>query len=208
MQRRSKKSEEGWLLSYADLITNLLIFFVMLLAASNINTVKFQEISEGLSGTKNKSNLTQIKKEIDDKIKKVGLEGQVYTTKTANGLEISINSGLVFDVGKAEIRPEWSNIINKLLSTLSPYSKQYVFAVEGHSDSTPISKGSLFFSNWELSSSRAIKIREKLELSGVDKERIKVEAYADIKKLPEKDLEGLSEEQKLARHRRVVVRIY
>ena len=34
MQRRTHSSDEGWLLSYADLITNLLIFFAMLLAAA------------------------------------------------------------------------------------------------------------------------------------------------------------------------------
>ena len=42
MQRRSYSSDEGWLLSYADLITNLLIFFVMLLAAAQISKSKMQ----------------------------------------------------------------------------------------------------------------------------------------------------------------------
>ena len=37
MQRRSYTSDEGWLLSYADLITNLLIFNLSL--ADLINTI-------------------------------------------------------------------------------------------------------------------------------------------------------------------------
>ena len=37
MQRRKASGDEAWLLSYADLITNLLIFFVMLLSAAEIS---------------------------------------------------------------------------------------------------------------------------------------------------------------------------
>ena len=40
MQRRAKGHEEGWLLSYADLITNLLLFFVVLLTAAIVVSLK------------------------------------------------------------------------------------------------------------------------------------------------------------------------
>jgi len=47
MQRRSRGHEEGWLLSYADLITNLLLFFVVLLTAANLSKGKMQQITRG-----------------------------------------------------------------------------------------------------------------------------------------------------------------
>jgi hypothetical protein len=43
---------------------------------------------------------------------------------------------------------------------------------------------------------------------GITRERIRVEGYADTIPLPETTLEGLSDEERLARHRRVIVRIY
>src|SRR5436190_1374571 len=114
MERRARGHEEGWLLSYADLITNLLIFFVMLLTAAHISRMKMKQITGG----------------------------------------------------------------------------------------------SAFASNWELSSARAIVVRQRLEDVGIDRTRIRVEGYADTKPLPESVLAGLDAEQRLARHRRVVVRIY
>jgi flagellar motor protein MotB len=43
---------------------------------------------------------------------------------------------------------------------------------------------------------------------GVEDRRIRVEGYADTIPLPDDELEGLSDTERLARHRRVVVRIY
>ncbi|MEQ8977585.1 MAG: OmpA family protein, partial [Deltaproteobacteria bacterium] len=63
-------------------------------------------------------------------------------------------------------------------------------------------------SNWELSTERANAVRGKLEDVGVDRTRIRVEGYADTRPLPAKELEGLDEEERLARHRRVIVRVY
>ena len=63
-------------------------------------------------------------------------------------------------------------------------------------------------SNWELSTARANAVRARLAGVGVDEDRIRVEGYADTVPLPEEELEGLDEAECLARHRRVVVRIY
>ncbi|MGC4120587.1 MAG: hypothetical protein QM765_39610 [Myxococcales bacterium] len=51
-------------------------------------------------------------------------------------------------------------------------------------------------------------VRQRLEDVGVPRTRIRVEGYADTKPLSEETLKGLSPEERLARHRRVVVRIY
>ena len=48
MQRRSHTNDEGWLLSYADLITNLLVFFAMMLAAAQISRTRMQQIAENM----------------------------------------------------------------------------------------------------------------------------------------------------------------
>ncbi|WNG33968.1 OmpA family protein [Archangium violaceum] len=208
MRRRAKAHDESWLLSYADLITNLLLFFVVLLTAANLNKGRMQQIVKSMSGAESPASLDSIRKEIDAQIASKQLQDLVHTSVSAEGLELSLNSGLVFDSGKAKLRPEFEQTVASMLQVLAPYSKQYGFAVEGHTDSTPIVNGGSFASNWELSSARAIVVRQRLEDVGIPRERIRVEGYADTKPLPEEQLKGLSAEERLARHRRVIVRIY
>ena len=209
MQRRSYTSDEGWLLSYADLITNLLIFFAMLLAAANLSRTKMQQIAESLSGIEQPESLSSIQEQIDQRIAEEGLEALVRTDLSDDGLKVSLNSGLVFDSGSATIRVEQLDTLDRMLSTLSPYGGQYDFAVEGHTDDTPIvSTHAKFASNWELSTGRANAVRGRLEGVGITEENIRVEGYADTVPLPAEELVGLTEEEQLARHRRVVVRIY
>jgi chemotaxis protein MotB len=207
MERRSRGHEDGWLLSYADLITNLLLFFVVLLTAANLSKGRMQQVVKSISGEESPQSLSSIRKEIDAEIEKRKLQELVRTTEKEDGLELSLNSGLVFDSGKANIRKDVEQTVSSMLQLLTPYSGKYSFAVEGHSDNIPIAGGT-FATNWELSSARAIVVRQRLEDVGIPKERVRVEGYADTKPLPEEELAPLDAEQRLARHRRVVVRIY
>lgn len=208
MQRRTYDSDEGWLLSYADLITNLLIFFVMMLAAADISRSKMQQITEKLSGEEQPASLSSIQEEIDRQIEEQQLEEMISTDLTDEGLKLSLNSGLVFDSGQAVIRAEQTTVLDQMLQTLVPYADLYAFAIEGHTDSTPVSAGGYYKSNWELSADRANAVRSRLEGVGVEQQSIRVEGYADTVPLPEEELQGLTDRERLARHRRVIVRIY
>ena len=205
MQRRSYTGEEGWLLSYADLITNLLVFFAMLLAAADISRSRMQQIAERLSGVEQPASLSSIKEEIDAKIEREGLQDLISTDLTDEGLELSLNSGLVFDSGSAQIRAENELTLDTMLQTLAPYTDRYQFAVEGHTDSTPMVGPT---TNWDLSTGRANAVRSRMEGVGIEPGRVRVEGYADTISLPEESLAGLRPEERLARHRRVVVRVY
>lgn len=208
MERRPRQGDEVWLLSYADLITNLLIFFVMLLSAAELSRTRMQKIQHSLSGIASPSSLASIQDDIEKRIREEGLEDLITTDLAADGLKLSLNSGVVFDSGEAAVRPELEEVLASMLTVLVEFSTRYRFAIEGHTDSRPIGPGGRFASNWELSASRANAVRQRLEAVGVDAARIRVEGYADTKPLPEDSLVGLTNGQRLARHRRVVVRVY
>lgn len=208
MKRRSYETDESWLLSYADLITQLLIFFAMLLAAAQLSRTRMQRIVREINGEVQPASLESIQKELDARIEAEGLEALVYTTLTDDGLKVALNSGLVFDSGSAVIRVGQLDTVDRMLQTLVPYKEQYAFAVEGHTDSTPLAVGAQYASNWELSTGRANAVRARMENVGVVDERIRVEGYADTVPLPEDELADLSDTERLARHRRVIVRIY
>ncbi len=208
MQRRTYASEDGWLLSYADLITNLLIFFAIILSAAQISRTRMQQIAETISGVEQPASLSAIQQEIDAQIEREGLQELIRTDLEDDGLRLALNSGLVFDSGSGTVRADQEPTVDRMLLTLVPYAGQYNFAVEGHTDSTPIAPGGAYPSNWELSAARANAVRSHLEGVGVEQKRIRVEGYADTVPLPEASLAGLTPEERLARHRRVVVRIY
>lgn len=207
MQRRAKGHDESWLLSYADLITNLLLFFVVLLSAANLSKGKMQQIARSISGAESPTSLESIRKEIDKQIAEQNLQELVRTAVKDDGLELSLNSGMMFDSGQAVVRPEHEATIASMLQVLARYSKKYSFAVEGHTDTNPMISLA-YASNWELSAARAISLRQRLEKSGVPREHIRVEGYADTRPLPEAELKNLGPPERLARHRRVVVRMY
>ena len=208
MRRRSYETDESWLLSYADLITQLLIFFAMLLAASQLSRTRVQQIVQEINGEVQPESLASIQQELDARIEAEGLQALVYTTLTDDGLKVALNSGLVFDSGSAVIRAGQLETVDRMLQTLLPYREQYSFAVEGHTDSTPLVGGAQYASNWELSTGRANAVRARLEGVGMVHEQIRVEGYADTIPLPDDELVDLSPEEQLARHRRVIVRIY
>ena len=62
--RRLRSSNEGWLTSYADLITNLLIFFVLIIAASHISAAKMQKVSQSISGEISNESLDHAAEEV------------------------------------------------------------------------------------------------------------------------------------------------
>ncbi len=208
MKRRSYQTDDSWLLSYADLITQLLIFFAMLLAAAQLSRTRMQRIVREINGEVQPESLESIQKELDARIESEGLQELVYTTLTDDGLKVALNSGLVFDSGSATIRLGQLDTVDRMLQTLLPYKEQYAFAVEGHTDSTPLLAGAQYASNWELSTGRANAVRARMENVGVVDEHIRVEGYADTVPLPEPELADLSDVERLARHRRVIVRIY
>lgn len=134
------KSSPAWMLTYSDLMTQLLIFFVMMFA---------------LAATLNELQLRMIKKRLEKYTYERKLEDVIYLEINPKGLVISLNEKLMFDSGKAEIYEEAKEI-------LADISKEIIgvpndVRIEGHTDSMPI-RTEKFPSNWELSTTRATNI--------------------------------------------------
>ena len=207
-RRRLRTGNEGWLTRYADLITNLIIFFIIIISASEIQKSKLEAISQRISQKIPPHSLSEAEKAVREAIQKENLQDVVRVDRTDNGLELIFNSGVTFDSGQAAIRVQMHEPLEKVLRLLLPYASNYLFAVEGHTDEVPMSSGSSFHSNWELAAGRALVVRDQLEGVGIPRARLRVEAYADTRPLTATEVSGLSHEQILAKHRRVVVRLY
>jgi chemotaxis protein MotB len=209
MQHYKRKSgSEGWLTSYADLITNLLIFFVLIITASEIQTGKMEKIIDSLSKGPATQTLSSAAKEVSRMMEEQNLSKDAQVNLTDAGLEIVFDSGVTFASGQAEVLEAMELPLRRVLEVIKPYTQKYFLAIEGHTDEVPISNDR-FHSNWELASARALQIRERLESTGIDPKRMRIEAYAENKPLEMGQLPPDADRQTLlAKQRRVVIRLF
>jgi chemotaxis protein MotB len=193
------QDDELWLISYADLLTLLIGFFVLLLAVSPPKMAQFERMAASLSGEA--TPLEELKAKVDTFIAEEGLQQKVLTRQEADGLAIEFKDALLFDSGSADIRAEGSAAIGSVARMLQTLPTRGL-VIEGYTDDVPI-RTARFASHWALSSQRAINVRTALEQSGVGRERMSVRGFADTRRV---DVPGAPEEQRAA-NRRVVIRV-
>lgn len=200
---------EGWLVTYADAITLLLAFFVMILSVSDLNQGKIETLREGLanamSGKKPVTPFSDIKKELDDIIGQHGMGDNVSVDIDVKGVRVEFSNFSLYDSGSAAIKAEALPMLNEVSKVIeSSTHKTHLIEVEGHTDDVPI-RTERFPSNWELSSSRASNVVKYLLGKGVEKERLKAAGYADSRPKAKLEAGKSMDEKTRAANRRVVI---
>lgn len=207
-----EEEAEDWLLTYADAITLLMAFFVLLYTVSDPNTEKFEAVTKGmvesLKGGSAQTPFTDLTKDLV-KVQSEADSSQVGATK--RGLTFEFKSKKMFAPGSAEIVPEGIKSLDRVAQvvTFRLGNKNYSIEVEGHTDDTPISTPK-FPSNWELSSARAAAVVRFLISRGVPPSRLRAVGYAETKPkegFPFRDKEGNPLPENREEGRRVVIRI-
>jgi chemotaxis protein MotB len=195
------QQDELWLISYADLLSLLVGFFIMIIAAVPLRQAAFERIAASISGSK-AAPLQQLRQRVEDLVaKSPELRDRVLARDDAEGLGIEFKDALLFDSGSADVRPEGRRAIGEVARLLRSLPDRPVL-VEGHTDEVPI-RTAQFHSNWELSAQRAINVLAALESSGIPRERLSARAFADTHP---REVQGTIEDRRLA-NRRVVVRV-
>jgi chemotaxis protein MotB len=200
-------SMERWLLTYADMITLLMIFFIMMYVISNVNSQKFQQlanilgsvfgnqgsimpsagnsilqeqanVSSGSIASADIAQMNQIRAQLEKYFQMKGLAGRVSVQMEERGLVISLQDTMLFDSGSAVLTPDARNIIAEVGKNLQ--SLPNFILVEGNTDNLPIHNAE-FPSNWELSSARATNVVQDLILCGVTPERLSATGYGEYR---------------------------
>jgi len=198
--------EDPWLLSYADLVTNLLAFMVLLVSLAGISFESIEKIEGVFDRSKAaQPNLQKLSNEIQALAAEEGLEGKVTADVDNEGLAIKLADQILFPSGVAELSREGQGLVGKVARIIESMPPRYRFRVEGHTDDVPIST-SRFRSNWDLSAARALEVRDALAGAGVEDARLSISAYADTR--PVEGENGASLEERRRRNRRVVIRVY
>ena len=220
MARRPKKQSAGapeWMVTFSDLVTLLLTFFVLLLSMANMDKVKFQAAAESVQsafGVVGGGSNTPIGQ---PKVVEFAPIADDFTSRLYqrmmvdfNRLKIDKRISLVKDRGAVVLRVEESILFAPGVTSLSPEAAPALrqvadlirnlplhLRIEGHTDSTSASAQEL--SNWDLSMARAINVLKFFEgekLLPLD--RMSAVGYGDQRPL---DTSGTPEGN--ARNRRV-----
>ncbi|KWN20350.1 flagellar motor protein MotB [Burkholderia ubonensis] len=170
-----------WLISYADLVTTLMVLFLALyvlqLAKYNALDVRFQALARQAAGKANAPAHADAAQAWSALLKSLKEQGQVTVVNAAHGVEIGINAKILFNVGDARLLPDASGVLARIAGVLKTHPATSIL-VEGHTDSVPISTAK-YESNWELSSARAGAVVRYLVERGVEPHRLAAIGRAD-----------------------------
>ena len=214
MARKKKKPDDintnAWMDTYADTITLLLTFFILLYSFSTTDNERLQQIAASLKGEitgipmklentpdisledieqgiGEKSPYSILLDKIQEIIDKNALTDSVKVREEDSGVVLQLSENVLFDLGKADLKPESIKVLD-IISTLIPSISNEIM-VQGHTDNIPISSGT-YKSNWELSTARAITVlRYFIETKGFDPTRFSATGYGEYKPLVDNSTE-------------------
>ncbi len=139
--------------------------------SSELDHIKTQKDSEAQQLRDAQSLLEKrLQKELEDK--------QVTMEMAERGLVLTFISEILFDSGKATLRPEAKGTLGKVASVIREKVADREIGIEGHTDNEPI-KSSGWKSNWELSTARATSVLHLLEEKGVNPHRLVATGYGE-----------------------------
>ena len=209
-----KEEAEDWLMSYADMITLVMAFFVLLISMSHIDPVKYEQVKGGMAQDIGKRETTQPIKQLKTEMAQAMRGLKIDDTQVAigtddRGLVLDFDAGTFFDAGSAKLKDEFLPALAKMAETLkSPRYSAFQIEVDGHTDDTPVSTPQ-FPSNWELSAARATAVVRKLIEDGVAPTRLSAAGFADTRpKVANRDVNGNPLPINEAINRRVSVHIF
>jgi flagellar motor protein MotB len=175
----------AWMVNYADLMTELVCFFVVLYA---------------LSASLNKD-VQVAKQEVEEKMKQEQLAADVKVTK--DGMAITIQEqgeNVFFASGSSDMTPRMKEILASIGPSLKKLADEnHEIVVEGHTDDIPI-HNARFSSNWELSTARATSVVQHL----IRKEKFPASSMGAIGYGEHRPLAANDTDENRSKNRRVV----
>jgi chemotaxis protein MotB len=209
-----KEETEDWLMSYADMITLLLAFFVLIIAMSHLDPVRYEEVEGGMAKAIGRhavvEPMQQFKSEMAQALRGIKIDqSQVSIGSDDRGLVLDLDGNSFFDPASAHLKDEFLPALGKMAELLdSAKFSAFQVEVQGHTDNVPINTPT-FPSNWDLSAARATAVVRILVADGVEPSRLGAVGYADTRpRVANLDLNGKPIPANQAINRRVSVHVY
>jgi len=206
MAKRKKKYEivykpdpEAWMTTFADLVSLMLTFFILLVSMSTLDKTGLADISSYFqkavsvlnAGTKTELHIIPpvemralvtprelmlaMRQNSHAVLKNSTLQHKVKTVIIKDRLYLRISDSILFDEGSAELNPEHVKALKRLAKMLASVPGR--ISIDGHSDSTGVNEKSDYPDPWSLTLARAASVLHILEDEGVNPSRLSLSGY-------------------------------
>lgn len=177
---------QEWLTTYADMMTLLFAFFVLLYSMSSPDPVKMSQIEDamkkeaGFDGTL--KTMSEIQNEFQEIVEDLNIKKTTNIISDPRGVAIEMDGDICFQSASTDIKGTLKKILDeaakKILSNKDDYR---MVIIEGHTDADQIPEKLRKFypTNWELSAARASNVVNYLISRGVNSGRMQASGYAD-----------------------------
>jgi chemotaxis protein MotB len=203
-----RHNQDRWLVSYADFITLLFAFFVVMYSAAQLDKRRAGKLATAIQtafdqrgslppkpadvggllaegvplnlpiGNTEPNDFRVLRAKIEEALAGEITSGEVAVRSKDGNLIISLREIGFFDTGSDEIKASSAGAFARLAAILRPSESD--IRVEGHTDNVPI-HNARFSSNWDLSTARATStIRLLIRQYGFSPERLAASGYAEF----------------------------
>ncbi len=188
-----------WLISYADYMTLLCAFFIMLYSVKLLDEEQYQAVQDVLDGMfttqaqqllpqpevsttilDHNNGMMPLYETVKQQLQVFIDSNELILEQEGEWVKIRLKTDTLFPAGGWEINDEMMDIIEKLALVIRPIPNE--INIEGHTDDVPISTGSIV-SNWDLSALRAVAVVRAFELFGVAPQRMAAVGFSYHKPL-------------------------
>ncbi|MCX5784062.1 MAG: OmpA family protein [Elusimicrobia bacterium] len=202
-----------WAVTYGDLMSYLMIFFLVLFSFSIAKTdkaksrkyeeslVNIQKAFGGKIDTKRieRAKVQEQEDNVANNIKKSMESNQMSNLVAIDSNErrvrLVLTEAVLFDSGKSDLKERAKEILRPIAEELKKMPNDVL--VEGHTDNVPIHKGR-YATNWELSMARAYSVIKFLEGTGMSPKRLAGIGYGENRPVGENTtLEGRAKNRRI-----------
>lgn len=201
--KAEEESADSWIMSYGDMMSLLLTFFVLIVSFSTVELIKFRKAMGALRGASGamvaeegnaivqvlpsmmstraipNEELKQVLKDIEQTAFEYGDGQDISIELTKEGIRFRIANLVMFESGQATLIATSFKILDPIARLIK--SLGCAVSIEGHTDNIPI-HSLRFPSNWELSAIRAVSVlRYFVEQRGVDPTKVMAVGYGEFK---------------------------
>lgn len=196
-----KQGLDGWVMTYGDMMSLLLTFFVLIVSFSSMQETKFEQAANSLKDAfgvlaspesvidfndplipnhnpeNEEADVLYEVRAVEKAILDAELDKQVAVEVREDGVLFRLNAPFLFKSGGAELAAEPRGVLAEMAKFFTKFP--YQIEIEGHTDDIPIASAR-FPSNWELSAARAVSVARYFQSEGMPPERIAATGFGEF----------------------------
>lgn len=176
--------EDPFVWTIADIVTLLLIFFILLYTNASSHAKPAQPVSRPKTAvaTPPDPEYQQLRQEVDRFMAQS--EDQGFTVRWDQTRPVFVlGERITFPQGQADLRESFQPALRRIAVFIATHPG-YQIMISGHTDDTPIDTPA-YPSNWELSAARAARVARFLIENGIDPQLVAIHGYAQYSPLNE-----------------------